>query len=163
MTPSSSTSDQGFISASRLVRQAAGSSRNRCEPLCFRPGVIKPGTTSAASSRLDFAETFLDAAGLSVPDDMQGHSLVPLLKGQTPRDWRSSLITVFEYPVPHHVAPLWSRDVPVQAGPFRPSRPGRLGALRPEKDPHERARGTATRLCDSRHGVEAELDRRARS
>jgi arylsulfatase A-like enzyme len=39
----------------------------------------------------DFAPTFLDAAGLSVPADMQGRSLVPLLKGQPPADWRTSM------------------------------------------------------------------------
>ncbi len=37
---------------------------------------------------------------------MQGRSLVPLLKGQTPPDWRTSFYyQYFEYPVPHHVRP----------------------------------------------------------
>lgn len=37
---------------------------------------------------------------------MQGRSLVPLLKGQTPPDWRSSFYyQYFEYPIPHHVRP----------------------------------------------------------
>ena len=37
---------------------------------------------------------------------MQGRSLIPVLKGQTPRDWRSSFYyQYFEYPVPHHVRP----------------------------------------------------------
>jgi arylsulfatase A-like enzyme len=40
---------------------------------------------------VDFAETFLDYAGLSVPGDMQGRSLRPLLQGGTPEDWRSSM------------------------------------------------------------------------
>jgi arylsulfatase A-like enzyme len=57
-------------------------------------------------SNLDFAETFLDAAGLPVPGEMQGWSLVPLLKGQTPPGWRTSFYyQYFEYPVPHHVRP----------------------------------------------------------
>ena len=38
----------------------------------------------------DFAPTFLDIAGLPVPADMQGRSLVPLLKGERPADWRTS-------------------------------------------------------------------------
>jgi arylsulfatase A-like enzyme len=55
------------------------------------PGVIKPGTTQAALAiNPDFAETFLDIAGQPSPPDMQGRSLVPLLKGQHPADWRSS-------------------------------------------------------------------------
>jgi arylsulfatase A-like enzyme len=39
----------------------------------------------------DFAPTFLDAAGIAVPPDMQGRSLVPLFKGETPAGWRSSM------------------------------------------------------------------------
>jgi arylsulfatase A-like enzyme len=38
----------------------------------------------------DFAPTFMDMAGLSVPADMQGRSLTPLLKDQRPADWRTS-------------------------------------------------------------------------
>ena len=57
-------------------------------------------------SNIDFAETFLEAAGLPIPADMQGRSLVPLLKGETPPDWRKSFYyQYFEYPVPHHVRP----------------------------------------------------------
>jgi arylsulfatase A-like enzyme len=77
-------------------------------PLVVRwPRVIKAGSTSASIvSNVDFAETFLDAASLPVPADMQGQSLVPILKGQTPENWRSSFYyQYFEYPVPHHVCP----------------------------------------------------------
>ena len=41
-------------------------------------------------SNVDFAETFLDAAGAPIPGDMQGRSLVPLLSGQVPDDWRTA-------------------------------------------------------------------------
>jgi arylsulfatase A-like enzyme len=55
------------------------------------PGVTTPGTASAALvSNLDFAPTFLDAAGLPVPADMHGKSLKPLLAGTTPPGWRTS-------------------------------------------------------------------------
>jgi arylsulfatase A-like enzyme len=77
-------------------------------PLLVRwPGVVKPGSTTASLvSNIDFAETFLDAASVAIPAEMQGRSLVPLLKGQTPPDWRSSFYyQYFEYPVPHHVRP----------------------------------------------------------
>jgi arylsulfatase A-like enzyme len=77
-------------------------------PLLVRwPGVVKAGgTNSNLVSNIDFAETFLDVAGLLVPAEMQGRSLVPILKGQTPGDWRSSFYyQYFEYPVPHHVRP----------------------------------------------------------
>ncbi|MCA9033458.1 MAG: DUF4976 domain-containing protein, partial [Planctomycetaceae bacterium] len=55
------------------------------------PEQIKPGSVSdALVSNVDFAETFLDLAGLDIPADMQGYSLVPLLKGETPADWRKA-------------------------------------------------------------------------
>ncbi|RMG42130.1 MAG: DUF4976 domain-containing protein [Planctomycetota bacterium] len=61
-------------------------------PLLIRwPGVVKPGSVNTdLVSNLDFAETFLDIAGVPIPEDMQGRSLVPLLKGHTPADWRKS-------------------------------------------------------------------------
>jgi hypothetical protein len=37
---------------------------------------------------------------------MQGKSLLPLFKGQTPADWRKSFYyEYYEYPTPHHVRP----------------------------------------------------------
>ena len=62
-------------------------------PLLARwPGVTKPGSVDEhLVSNLDFAETFLDIAGVKVPQDMQGVSLVPLLKGEDPAGWRDAL------------------------------------------------------------------------
>ncbi len=62
------------------------------QPLMVRwPGVTTPGSTSdAIVSNIDFAETFLDIAGIEIPADMQGASLVPLLRGETPENWRKS-------------------------------------------------------------------------
>lgn len=77
-------------------------------PLLVRwPGVIKPGrVNSNIVSLVDFAETFLDVAGLPIPADMQGHSLLPLFKGDAPADWRKSLYYhYYEFPVPHRVRP----------------------------------------------------------
>jgi arylsulfatase A-like enzyme len=77
-------------------------------PLLVRwPGVVPAGSANRdIVSNLDFAETFLDAAGLPVPGEMQGRSLVPLLKGRTPPDWRTSFYyEYYEYPVPHRVRP----------------------------------------------------------
>lgn len=70
------------------------------------PGVIKPGTkTDAIASNLDFAQTFLDAAGAEVPGDMQGASLVPIFKGEEPKDWRKSFYYhYYEFPGAHSVA-----------------------------------------------------------
>ena len=62
-------------------------------PLVARwPGKIKPGTVSDdLVSNLDFAQTFLDIAGLEQPKDMQGASLKPIMTGKTPKDWRTSV------------------------------------------------------------------------
>ena len=71
------------------------------------PGMTKPGTVNKnLTSVLDFAQTFLDAAGVEAPRDMQGASLVPLLKGETPANWRKSFYyEYYEYPSPHRVMP----------------------------------------------------------
>ena len=53
---------------------------------------------------LDYAPTFLDVAGAEIPSDIQGRSLVPLLKGETPADWRTSIYYhYYEYPSVHMV------------------------------------------------------------
>jgi arylsulfatase A-like enzyme len=75
-------------------------------PLLVRwPGVVQAGSRSdALVSNLDFAETFLDMAGLPMPAGMQGHSLLPILAGHKPSDWRTSLYYhYYEYPAVHMV------------------------------------------------------------
>jgi len=75
-------------------------------PLLVRwPGVVQPGSVNKQMvSNLDFAETFLDVAGVPIPSDMQGRSLVPLLKGETPPDWRKNFYYhYYESMVAHHV------------------------------------------------------------
>jgi arylsulfatase A-like enzyme len=69
------------------------------------PGVIKPGSRNTdLVQNIDFAETFIDLAGGDLPEDMQGESIVPLLKGETPSDWRSSLYYhYYDYPGAHSV------------------------------------------------------------
>src|SRR3546814_3083192 len=56
-------------------------------PMMMRyPGVVEPGTVSDDFvMNLDIAPTLLDAAGLPVPDDMQGMSLLPLLDRKSTR------------------------------------------------------------------------------
>ena len=77
-------------------------------PLIVRwPGVAEPGSKNGQIvSLLDVAETLVDAAGLPQPADMQGRSLVPLLRGETPADWRTSFYYhYYEYPRWHRVRP----------------------------------------------------------
>ena len=70
------------------------------------PGVAKPGTVNTdLVQNLDYAETFLDIAGAKIPSDMQGRSLVSLLQGESPDDWRQAIYYhYFEYPSVHMVA-----------------------------------------------------------
>jgi arylsulfatase A-like enzyme len=75
-------------------------------PLIARwPGVVPPGSVNSdLVQNIDFAETFLDIAGAPIPDDMQGRSLLPLLKGERPADWRDSLYYhYYEHPTGHRV------------------------------------------------------------
>ncbi|MCH2589715.1 MAG: sulfatase [Planctomycetales bacterium] len=75
-------------------------------PLIVRwPGVTRPGSVNTdLVQNLDYAETFLEMAGVKMPSDMQGRSLVPLLKGLKPK-WRDALYYhYFEFPSYHMVA-----------------------------------------------------------
>ena len=77
-------------------------------PLVVRgPGVKSPGSANGRIvSLIDFAQTFLDVAGVAAPAEMQGRSFKPLLVGETPADWRKSLYYhYYEFPVPHRVRP----------------------------------------------------------
>ena len=52
------------------------------------PAAIQPGQESDDMlNNVDFAPTFLDYAGLTIPNYMQGKSAVHLLSGQVPADW----------------------------------------------------------------------------
>ena len=88
------TSDQGFFLGDHgLFDKRFMYEESLRMPFLVRwPAVIKPGTRAKAMGlNVDFAETFLDAAGLRAPNAMQGRSLVPLMRGRTPVGWRTSM------------------------------------------------------------------------
>ncbi|WP_255945212.1 sulfatase/phosphatase domain-containing protein [Streptomyces odontomachi] len=62
-------------------------------PLVVRwPGVVQPGSTcDELVINVDYAQTFLDLAGAPAHPRMQGRSLLPLLRGEVPDDWRQSM------------------------------------------------------------------------
>ena len=75
-------------------------------PMLVRwPGMVKPGSRNGdIVSPIDFAETFCEIAGIEVPGDMHGRSLVPVLQGKTPKNWRKSFYYhYYEYPGWHYV------------------------------------------------------------
>ena len=47
-----------------------------------------PRIVNQIALNLDLAQTILDIAGLNMPQNMQGRSLLPLIKNQVPSDWR---------------------------------------------------------------------------
>ena len=69
------------------------------------PGVTRPSSVNNDMvSNLDLAETFLEIAGVKIPPDMQGRSMVGILKGKTPGDWRKEhYYHYYEYPGSHMV------------------------------------------------------------
>ena len=75
-------------------------------PLIVRwPSVVEAGSVNTdLVQNLDFAETFLDLAGVDIPEHMQGLSLTPLFRGERPPDWRDALYyQYYEFPGVHAV------------------------------------------------------------
>ena len=73
-------------------------------PLLMRFPHGKRGAVQQMVQNIDYAPTFLELAGVDIPDDIQGVSLLPLLKGEKPKDWRQSLYYhYYEYPAEHAV------------------------------------------------------------
>lgn len=75
-------------------------------PLLIRwPNTITAGTTNDEMvQNLDFAQTFLEAAKIKIPSDMQGESLLPLLTGND-KEWDRDAVYYhfYEYPSVHMV------------------------------------------------------------
>lgn len=101
------TSDQGFYMGEhgwfdkRFMYEESMST-----PLVMRlpKGLNAKGDIESMVQNIDYAPTFLELAGVEVPEDIQGESLVPLLRGEKPADWRPALYYHFhEYPAEHMV------------------------------------------------------------
>ena len=88
------TSDQGFFLGEHgwFDKRFMYEESLRMPLLVRYPPEVPAGTVSDAMVlNLDFAPTFCDLAGIGVPHQMQGRSLRPVLRGETPLDWRSSM------------------------------------------------------------------------
>lgn len=101
------TSDQGFYMGEhgwfdkRFMYEESYST-----PLVMRlpEGLKGHGDIQEMVQNIDYAPTFLDIAGAPIPSDIQGRSLLPLLEGKHPKDWRKSLYYhYYEYPAEHSV------------------------------------------------------------
>ncbi len=99
------TSDQGFYMGEHgwFDKRFMYEESFRTPLLVKLPGG-KKGVVDQLVQNIDYAPTFLELAGVEVPEDIQGESLLPLLKGDNPKDWRKSLYYHFyEYPSEHMV------------------------------------------------------------
>lgn len=77
-------------------------------PLMMRlpAGYNARGDIGEMVQNIDLAPTFLDMAGIDPPEEMQGVSLVPLLKGAKVKNWRDALYYhYYEYPGEHDTRP----------------------------------------------------------
>ena len=99
------TSDQGFFLGDHgLFDKRFMYEESLRMPFLVRwPAVVRPGSrTEAIALNVDFAPTFLEAAGLVPPASMQGRSLLPLLRGETPADWRQAMYYRYYHDPGHH-------------------------------------------------------------
>jgi arylsulfatase A-like enzyme len=100
------TSDQGFyLGEHGWFDKRFMYEESMRTPLIIRyPGVIKPGTVSNQMvSNVDFAPTFLEAAGVAIPKEIQGRSMMPLLKNPKTSIRNSAYYHFYEYPGEHSV------------------------------------------------------------
>ena len=101
------TSDQGFYLGEHgwFDKRFIYEESFRTPLMIQWPAVIEPGTVSSEMvQNLDFAQTFLDAAGIEAPGDMQGESMMPLMEGN-PDEWTrdAAYYHYYEYPGFHMV------------------------------------------------------------
>lgn len=101
------TSDQGFYMGEhgwfdkRFIYEESLST-----PLVMMlpEGLSARGDIAEDVQNIDYAPTFLELAGAPIPADIQGRSLVPLLRGGHPADWRDAVYYhYYEYPAEHMV------------------------------------------------------------
>lgn len=101
------TSDQGFYLGEHgwFDKRFIYEESLRTPLLIQYPGHIPAGTTvDAMVQNIDYAPTFLDYAGVEVPEAIQGRSLKPVVDGKAPANWRDSIYYhYYEYPGFHSV------------------------------------------------------------
>ncbi len=98
------TSDQGFFLGEHgLFDKRFMYEESLRMPFLVRyPKMVKPGSVNKdIVLNCDFAGTFLDFAGIKIPEEMQGRSIKPLLAGKKPKDWRQSMYYRYWLHRPH--------------------------------------------------------------
>ncbi|PAV31180.1 sulfatase [Virgibacillus profundi] len=88
------TSDQGFFLGDHgwYDKRFMYEESLRMPFIVRYPRAIEAGSvTKDFALNVDFPETFLDYAGIEIPDFMQGTSLRPVMEENTPDDWQTSM------------------------------------------------------------------------
>ncbi len=102
------TSDQGFMLGEHdYIDKRWIYEESLRVPLIVRwPSSVEPGTIAdAIVNNVDFAPSLLDIAGADIPESMQGRSVVPILEGSTPADWRTATYYRYWMHMTHHDNP----------------------------------------------------------
>ena len=147
------TADQGFMLGEHdyIDKRWMYEESLRMPFIVRYPSLIKPGRVSdAIINNVDFAPTLLDLAHQTVPADMQGRSFVPILRGETPDDWRKSTYYRYWMHMAHHDNPahygvrtekhklIYFYGQPLDAkGAVKKPTPAYWELYDLEKDPHE--------------------------
>jgi arylsulfatase A-like enzyme len=99
------TSDQGFFLGDHgwYDKRFMYEESLRMPFILRYPREVQPGSVNDDMVlNLDFAPLFLDLAGVPVPEAFQGRSFRPLLRGQTPADWRQAMYYRYWMHKAHH-------------------------------------------------------------
>ncbi len=100
------TSDQGFYLGEHgwFDKRFIYNESFKTPLLVKWPGIVAPKSTNTQMvQNLDFAQTLLEAADVQAPSDMQGESLIPLLKGDSAGFREAVYYHYYEYPAVHMV------------------------------------------------------------
>jgi N-acetylglucosamine-6-sulfatase len=111
-------SDNGYHLGEHRLRegkQTAFDTDIRVPLIVTGPGVPPGSTIDQMTSNIDLAPTFTEIGGTAGPPGADGRSLLPLLHGQRPRDWRSSVL--IEHHGPNQAADDPDRPQPGSGNP----------------------------------------------
>ncbi|WP_245642684.1 sulfatase family protein [Nonomuraea candida] len=107
------TSDNGFHLGTHRLKQGKTTPYEEAirVPLVVRGPGVKAGTIPQLGATIDLAPTFAELGGATVPAFAEGRSLVPLLRGRPPSQWRRHVLVEFTRPANRTSA----RQTPVPA------------------------------------------------
>ena len=88
-------SDNGFHQGQHRLESGknTGFEEDLIVPMMVRgPGVPSGRSIDHLTANVDYASTFAEIAGVATPSYVDGRSLMPFLRGQTPSSWRQALL-----------------------------------------------------------------------